>query len=198
MEVEIKKEGYIKKEEGEEGDEDAIYIKKEEDGTYVHPSVIKTTNKRQRVQCGPIDIESNVDRMNRGLSSLVSQYGASEQFNSINETNTKEIDRTIQEMENYVFHMHKEGEVSLSLFTYCNNVIEATRKWNAIITEQQKHMKDYVLNSIIYNKELHTMYTEMARRQQNKKDPTSPFNTMQTDIDTMTLNNDNGSITSIF
>lgn len=187
---------YIKKE-----GEDKDMIKKEEGGEMdvdiVHPLRRTPTTK------AGIDVAAGMSRINGGMASLVTQYNQTTRFNETNMTNTQEIDRTIQEMENYVYRMHKEGEVTLSLFAYCNKVIEATRRWNSVITEQQTHMKDYVLNSIVYNKELHALYTEMTRRQPgsgpgHRRDPSSPFNTIKTDVEYMTLNNDNDAFSSIF
>lgn len=186
--------------------EDYVYIKKEEDNVSIK-SEDKGTNKRaKRVSLpqGNIDIPRNTARINEGLSTIVSQYVQTMQFDDVNQTNTLEVDQALREMENYVYRMHKEGEMTMQIFAYCNNVIVATRKWNETITQQQEHMKEYVLNSINYNRELHSLYLEVSKKQQyfhgrQKRDPASPFNTVPTEIEFMTLNNnDNDAISSIF
>ncbi len=187
--------------------EDYIYIKKEEDnfsstikneeGIDYQPKRIKRPFSTVSTN---IDIGRNTTQMTKGLASIVSQYAETEQFDKANLTSTEEMNNAIREMENYVYRMHKEGEVTTNIFNYLNGVIEVTRKWNERITQQQQHMKDYVLNSINYNKELHTLYNEVTKKQnlygRQKRDPASVFNTVQPEIDYMTLNNDNGAILS--
>lgn len=190
--------------------ENSVYIKKEEDNkdnifvkTEDGSISFATPRKKKTGSAGEIDTSPDaIRKINKGLATVVSRHVATEQFNAENQSNTEEIDNMVREIENYTFRMYKEGEVTMQLFTHINNLIVATRKWNDTITRQQLHMKDHVLNSIIYNTELHALYTEVTKSQQHfkrqKRDPASPFNTVRTDIETMTLNNDNDAISSIF
>lgn len=194
-------------------DESDVFIKNEEDN-FVRVKLEDEDDeegeedellRRQKRKRTHIKSEETIDiladsmtRMDNGLVSLVGQYTQMSQFDEINQSNTAVIDQTIRDMENYVYRLHKEGEVTTQLYTYCNNVIEATRHWNQVITQQQTHMRDYVLNCILYNREHHTLYAEMLKRAKQRRDPTSPFNTIQTDIESITLSNENDAITSIF
>ena len=184
--------------------ESPVYIKKEEDnGARIKSEEAATPMRERKKRATPvstqIDVDANMTRANTGLSDLKSQYTQTTQFGVTNETNTAEIDRAIKEMENYIFHLYNEGEVTQTLFAYCNTIVEATRKWNTQITTQQRHMETYILNNITYKQELHALYAEVVKRQQKqKRDPSSPFNTMHTELETITLGNDNGALSSIF
>lgn len=199
--MEIESDIFIKKEE-----DNVVHIKREDDdydaGEYDDEEETLPRQKRKRTQ---IKSEESIDmlvdsisRMDNGLASLVGQYTQMSGFDEQNQTNTATVDQTIQDMKNYVYRLHKEGEVTTTLFTYCNNVNEATQRWNEMIVQQQAHMRDYVLNCILYNREHHALYTEMLKRMKQRRDPASPFNTIQTDIESITLGNENDAITSIF
>lgn len=184
-----------------------VYIKKEEDNkASVVPVKLEEgfavpKERKKRVPQAPvqIDLAASITHTDNGLTDLKNQYNRTKTFSETNETNTVEIDNAIREMEDYIYRLYLEGEVTQTLFMHCNTIIEATRKWNSQVVAQQKHMETYILNNITYKQELHSLYAEMIKRQpKQRRDPSSPFNIMQPEIETLSIGNQNGAISSIF
>lgn len=169
-------------------------VKKEEEegggGDYYDE---KRVHKKKRVH-------SHGDAIN-GLHRITDGYAQIEGYESINVSNTQKINTIIQELETYVYSMHIEGEISITLFEYCTRIIEATNALNKDVVVQTDNIKDFVLNAIAYNSELHDLYNEATKKKNGvppiaRRDASSIFNTVSTTIETMEIPNHNQAIKS--
>ena len=142
---------------------------------------------------------TTLEQTTRALGPMVQQYQTTETYNEINTENTHHIHSIIRELEEYVYGMYSEGQVTLVLFNYCHRLIEAVNHWNGSVRSEQSNMRDFVLNAISYNKELHDLYIEQTKRvpgTRNKRNPASPFNTVQVSPDSITLSSTNHALIS--
>ncbi len=145
-----------------------------------------------------------LEQTTRALEPMVQQYEATETYNEINAENTVHIHSIIRELEEYVYGMYGEGQVTQTLFNYCHRLIEAVNHWNGSVRSEQSNMRDFVLNSISYNKELHDLYIEHTKRPvggtgpttRHKRNPASPFNTVQVSPESITLSSVNHALIS--
>jgi hypothetical protein len=143
----------------------------------------------------------------RALGALVEQYMNTESYDEINADSTAHVHSIIREFEDYVYGLTQQGMAGGSvIFEYCHQLIEAIHLWNGNIRTEQANIRDFVLNSIAYNKELYDLYIEQTKRGsasaaaggggRNKRNPASLFNTVPTSLTHITLSNVNPSLIS--
>jgi hypothetical protein len=172
----------------------------------IESKVTKRESNSSQSQSQSLKKEDFSEKSTKDLTNIITQYSQTENYNNTNNNNTQQVHTIIKELENYVFRMYSEGEVTTTLFSFCNKLIEIIQQWNNNITLQQRNMKDFVLNAITYNTALHDMSIEMTKKnsfnnnsghhynKKYKRDPTSPFNTIQTNIDKIDIPNNNNAI----
>lgn len=184
MDVEKNSTQHIKKE------EDIFTVKKEQQDTGI-------SKKKRPLPGTATPLEPTFDAK-AGLAKITTQYAQTEAYGEINEINTDNIHRTIKELENYVYNMKVEGEITNTLFIHCTRIIEAVNQWNNTLLQQQNNIKDVVLNAIIYNTELHDLYAESMKKKNigggMRRDPASPFNTVHTNVESIVTSNTNNAI----
>lgn len=130
---------------------------------------------------------------------LIEQYHETEAYDETNRSNTEEIRLTLQALEEYVYRLYGEGEATMTMVSHFTQLFQLVTEWNSVITAQQKNMRDLVSNAIIYYTELYDKHNELTRLvsgPNRRKNPASPFNTVQTDVETILVSNENRALKS--
>lgn len=132
------------------------------------------------------------------FSSLRKQNIEMERYNECNHVNTEAVKESMDRLVNYCYALFKDGQCTTKLLEMCDNVSQDVTKWNMTVATQQNNMEDYVRNMVAYNAELHELHSSMQRSDNNnrRKNPASPFNTVQVGIETIPISNENKAIKS--
>lgn len=136
----------------------------------------------------------------REPSELIEQYQQTEAYSETNRVNTQAIVAKLKALENYTHLVFGEGKCTMTFVQHYTELAELLHQCCAVIDAQQRNMADLVANSVIYYSELYDRHNELQRMgaagQPRRKNPASPFNTVQAQVDTIPLSNENRTVKS--